>query len=65
MARIGQIRVGRDCALAKIARMVKLPIGTVGIWWMSVYTMQFDNGVIAHMTKIWNSGVTMKELGWA
>jgi hypothetical protein len=31
-----------------------------------VYVMQFDAiGKISHMTKIWNSGVALKELGWA
>lgn len=30
-----------------------------------VYVMQFEGGKIAHMTKIWNSGHAMKELGWA
>jgi hypothetical protein len=32
-----------------------------------VYVMQFDgpSGKIAHMTKIWNSGWALKELGWA
>jgi hypothetical protein len=26
--------------------------------------MEFDDGKISHMTKIWNSGWAMKELGW-
>ena len=30
-----------------------------------VYVMQFDGDRIVHMTKIWNSGLAMKELGWA
>jgi predicted ester cyclase len=30
-----------------------------------VYVMQFDGDRIAHMTKIWNAGVALKELGWA
>jgi predicted ester cyclase len=30
-----------------------------------VYVMEFDDGKISHMTKIWNAGLTMKELGWA
>ena len=30
-----------------------------------VYVMQFDGDKIAHMTKIWNAGLAMKELGWA
>jgi steroid delta-isomerase-like uncharacterized protein len=30
-----------------------------------VYVMEFDDGKIRHMTKIWNSGITLKELGWA
>jgi ketosteroid isomerase-like protein len=29
-----------------------------------VYVMQFEGGRIVHMTKIWNSGMTLKELGW-
>lgn len=29
-----------------------------------VYVMQFDNGKIAHMTKVWNAGLALKELGW-
>ena len=29
-----------------------------------VYVMEFDNGKISHMTKIWNSGWALKELGW-
>ena len=30
-----------------------------------VYVMQFEDGKIAHMTKIWHAGLAMKELGWA
>jgi predicted ester cyclase len=30
-----------------------------------VYVMQFDGDKIAHMTKIWNAGLALKELGWA
>ncbi len=30
-----------------------------------VYVMQFAGGKIAHMTKIWHSGLALKELGWA
>ena len=29
-----------------------------------VYVMQFADGKIAHMTKIWNAPWAMKELGW-
>ena len=29
-----------------------------------VYVMQFADDKISHMTKIWNSGVALKELGW-
>jgi ketosteroid isomerase-like protein len=29
-----------------------------------VYVMQFEDGRIVHMTKIWNSGMALKELGW-
>jgi predicted ester cyclase len=29
-----------------------------------VYNMQFADGKIRHMTKIWNSGWALKELGW-
>ena len=30
-----------------------------------VYVMQFTDGKISHMTKIWNSGTAFKQLGWA
>ena len=30
-----------------------------------VYVMQFAGDKIVHMTKIWHSGLTLKELGWA
>ncbi len=30
-----------------------------------VYVMQFDGERIRHMTKIWNDGVSLKQLGWA
>jgi predicted ester cyclase len=30
-----------------------------------VYVMEFDGGKIRHMTKIWNAGLAMKDLGWA
>jgi predicted ester cyclase len=30
-----------------------------------VYVMEFDADKIRHLTKIWNSNYTMKELGWA
>lgn len=30
-----------------------------------VYVMQFEGDRIAHMTKIWHSGLTLKALGWA
>lgn len=30
-----------------------------------VYVMEFDGGRIRHMTKIWNDGHAMKQLGWA
>jgi predicted ester cyclase len=29
-----------------------------------VYVMQFDNGKIVHMTKVWHSGLALKQLGW-
>jgi predicted ester cyclase len=29
-----------------------------------VYVMQFEGERIRHMTKIWNAGYAMKELGW-
>jgi predicted ester cyclase len=29
-----------------------------------VYVMQFTENKISHMTKIWNAGWAMKELGW-
>jgi ketosteroid isomerase-like protein len=30
-----------------------------------VYVMQFADGKIVHMTKIWHSGLALKQLGWA
>ena len=30
-----------------------------------VYVMEFDGDKIKHMTKIWNAGWAMQELGWA
>jgi predicted ester cyclase len=30
-----------------------------------VYAMEFDGDKIRHMTKIWNDGFTMRQLGWA
>ena len=30
-----------------------------------VYVMQFDGDRISHMTKIWNDGFAMRQLGWA
>jgi steroid delta-isomerase-like uncharacterized protein len=30
-----------------------------------VYVMQFEDGKINHMTKIWNAGWAMRDLGWA
>jgi predicted ester cyclase len=30
-----------------------------------VYVMDFDGDKIRHMTKIWNDGVTLRQLGWA
>jgi predicted ester cyclase len=29
-----------------------------------VYVMAFDGGRIRHLTKIWNDGVCLKQLGW-
>lgn len=29
-----------------------------------VYVMQFEDDQIVHMTKIWNAGMALKELGW-
>ena len=29
------------------------------------YAMKFDGGKIAHMTKIWNDGFSLRQLGWA
>ena len=29
-----------------------------------VYVMRFRDGKIAHMTKVWNDGYALKELGW-
>lgn len=30
-----------------------------------VYAMEFEDGRIRHMTKIWNAGWSLRELGWA
>jgi predicted ester cyclase len=30
-----------------------------------VYAMEFEDGRISHMTKIWNAGWSLRELGWA
>jgi hypothetical protein len=30
-----------------------------------VYVMDFDGDKIRRMTKIWNDGLTMRQLGWA
>jgi predicted ester cyclase len=30
-----------------------------------VYVMDFDGDRIRHMTKIWNAGITLRQLGWA
>jgi predicted ester cyclase len=30
-----------------------------------VYVMEFADGKIRHMTKIWNDGFSLKQLGWA
>jgi predicted ester cyclase len=30
-----------------------------------VYAMQFEDGLIKHMTKIWNDTISMEQLGWA
>jgi len=30
-----------------------------------VYVMQFEGDKIAHMTKVWNAGLAIKDLGWA
>lgn len=30
-----------------------------------VYVMKFDDGKIRHMTKVWNDGHSLKQLGWA
>jgi predicted ester cyclase len=30
-----------------------------------VYVMQFDGDRIRHLTKIWNDGISLKQLGWA
>ncbi len=30
-----------------------------------VYVMQFDGDKIRHMTKIWNDGFSLQQLGWA
>lgn len=30
-----------------------------------VYAMQFDGDKLSHMTKIWNDGHSLRQLGWA
>ena len=30
-----------------------------------VYSMAFEDGKIRHMTKIWNDGLALRQLGWA
>jgi predicted ester cyclase len=30
-----------------------------------VYVMEFDGDRIRHLTKIWNDGISLKQLGWA
>jgi predicted ester cyclase len=30
-----------------------------------VYIMQFQGDEIAHMTKVWNAEVALKDIGWA
>lgn len=30
-----------------------------------VYVMEFEGDKIRHMTKIWNDGITLRQLGWA
>jgi predicted ester cyclase len=30
-----------------------------------VYDLTFDGDMIRHLTKIWNDGATMQQLGWA
>ena len=30
-----------------------------------IYVMDFDGDRIRHMTKIWNDGISLKQLGWA
>ncbi len=30
-----------------------------------VYAIDFDGDKIRHMTKIWNDGITLRQLGWA
>jgi len=29
-----------------------------------VYAMEFDGGLIKHMTKIWNDSISLEQLGW-
>jgi hypothetical protein len=30
-----------------------------------VYAMELEGGLIKHMTKIWNDGISLEQLGWA
>ena len=29
-----------------------------------VHIMEFEDGKISHMTKIWNDGLALKQVGW-
>ena len=29
-----------------------------------VYVMQFEGDKVRHMTKIWNNGISLQQLGW-
>jgi len=30
-----------------------------------VYVMDFEDGKIRHLTKIWNDGIALQQVGWA
>ncbi len=60
---------GRVCAFATFIGTHKAggPVPPTGQTTRTdyVYVMEFRDGKVAHMTKVWNDGYALKELGWA
>jgi len=67
-----------DCWRFKIERCLRCLFGYPyrarwSVWadwqkdelWLRVYVMQFTGDKISHMTKIWHSGMALKDRGWA